>query len=328
MVRGVAGFAILPDDVDKFVFLKRARKPFDGDALTCLVWALMTNHGHLVSRTGGTDLSAGMHQLNTEYGSYFNRRHRRQGHVFQNRFKSLLIEEETYLLRAVRYVLLNPIKGDLVRDLDELADYPWTSFPALMGRSADRLGDVEFTLRLFADRQDVARRELRDWLLDGLANPDPFERLIEMPTGRPPKELEEELHAALIGDRDSYAVGNSRFISTILSAANAPRAARRPFVPQGWDLDGLLSRVCTELTVNEADLRLGRRYASVSKARAAVAWIGTAYLGVSHTDLALELGVSRPAISKALARGKAVTDEQLGSLLSELSVAAAARRVS
>ena len=318
MLRGVAGFPILRDDMDRFVFLDRARKQFDGDALQCLVWALMINHGHLVARTKSTPLSVGMHRLDTEYASYFNRRYQRQGHVFQNRFKSLLIDEETYLLRAVRYVLLNPVKGGIVAGLDELETYPWTSYPALMTRSAPRLGDVDFTLRLFADGREAARRELRQWMLDGIKNQDPFELLVELSSGRPPKALMDDLRAALIGERDSYVVGDSAFISSVLATAKAPRPAMQRFAG-GWGIDTLLARVCQEMDVDGDEIRLGRRFTAASDARGATAWLGVTYLGFSMTDLAFSLGVTRPAISKALSRGRSVARERLSCLLDEVA---------
>ena len=325
MIRGVGGFTIFRDDLDRFVFLDRARKQFDGEALRCMVWALMSNHGHLATQTGTNRLSRGMHALGTGYAGYFNRRHERQGHVFQNRYKSLLIEEETYLLRAVRYVMLNPIRGGIVRDLGELADYPWTSYPALLGRGSPRLGEVDFTLRLFADGQGAARRQLRSWMLDGLRTPDPFEQLVEMRSGRPTKEVTEALKVALIGERDSYVVGNGRFISSVLSGARAPKSAERGIADAEEKIAGLIARTCAEIGVEPEDLRAGRRSAQVCEVRAAVARLGVMVLGVSQTELAKELGVSRSGVHRALARGASIVEERFGHLKGELERPAVGR---
>ena len=319
MVRGVGGLRIFQDELDKRVFLERARKQFDGSSLTCLVWSLMPNHGHLTTQTGAEKLGTCMHRLETGYASYFNRRLSRQGHVFQNRYKSLLIEEDTYLLRAIRYVLLNPVKGGIVGSLDELETYPWTSYPALMDRGPWRLGDHGLALKLFADDPRAARRELRAWMLDGLNREDPFERLVELPAGRPP-ELQEALRLARIGERDAYVVGNREFIESILAAADAPGLAwARPVVDRG-ELAQIVERVCVEFGIDERALRGGRRMASVSSARAALAWIGVTQLGWSQTDLAGELGVSRPALYKALARGEGIVDERYLSIVRSVRV--------
>jgi len=318
MHRGVAGFSVFPNDTEKFVFLERARKEFDGVALKCLVWTLMTNHSHLVSRTEISPLATGMQRLGTSYAGYFNRKHQRQGHVFQNRYKSLLIEDEMYLLRAVRYVLLNPIEAGLVDSLDELESYPWTSYPELLGRRCCLLGDAEFTLQLFAGGQDAARRELRAWLLDGITNPDPFGRLVELSSGRPPKELEEELNAAKVGERDSYVVGNPRFITSVLGAANAPKSAFPGARAHGWEVETLIEHVCERMGVSAAELCAGRKTPQVSAARAVTAWIAVVRLGTRQTDVARFLGVSRQAIGNSLARGEAIASDCMAEFLSGL----------
>ncbi len=320
MFRGVAGFDIFEDDLDRRVFLSQARDSFDGTALRCLTWSLMDNHGHLASQTQGGSLSTGMHRLETRYAMYFNRRNQRRGHVVQNRFKSLLLDEETYLLRVVRYVMLNPVEGGIVRSLEELEDYPWTSYPALLGRSQTRLGDTSFTLRLFADGEDAARRELRAWMREGLHKRDPIASLLEASPGRPDKILQSEIRAASIGERDATVVGDSRFIAKILTEAVDPSATFQQAAADGWTLAGIIARICADLDVSADELRAGRRFSAISQARAATAWIGNARLGLSLTEIAAEVGASRQALSQSLRRGEAVACDALGDLLVEISV--------
>jgi len=95
-------------------------------------WCLMTNHYHLLLETPQGNLSAGMRHLNGVWSQCSNRRHRRVGHVFQGRYKAILVERESYLLELSRYVVLNPVRAGMVADA---ADYPWSSYPAMLARS-------------------------------------------------------------------------------------------------------------------------------------------------------------------------------------------------
>ena len=100
----------------------------------CYAWALIPNHFHLLLRTGPTPLATVMRRLLTSYSVFYNRCHRRSGHLCQNRYKSILCEEDPYLLELVRYIHLNPIRSGLVKDLVGLVRYPWCGDGVLMGR--------------------------------------------------------------------------------------------------------------------------------------------------------------------------------------------------
>jgi len=94
---------------------------------------------HILLRTGPTPLSKVMRRLMTGYAVTFNRRHRRAGHLFQNRYKSVVCEENPYLLELIRYIHLNPLRAKLVEDLKALNKYPWTGHSAILGRRKNPL---------------------------------------------------------------------------------------------------------------------------------------------------------------------------------------------
>ena len=99
----------------------------------CHAYCQMSNHYHLVIETPDANLSKGMRQLNGVYTQRFNRSHQRVGHVFQGRFKAILVEKDSYLLELARYVVLNPLRARMIRQLDQ---WPWSSYPATCGRVA------------------------------------------------------------------------------------------------------------------------------------------------------------------------------------------------
>jgi REP element-mobilizing transposase RayT len=117
--------------------------------LAVLAWALFHNHFHLLVRTGERPLATTMRRLLTGYAGGFNRRHKRAGHLFQNRYKSILVEEEPYLLELVRYVHLNPLRARILTTLDMLDEYPWTGHSAVLGRVPRPWQAVGEVLRCF-----------------------------------------------------------------------------------------------------------------------------------------------------------------------------------
>jgi len=115
MVRGIERRALFRDDQDRADFVARLAALAEQGALTVYAWALLPNHAHLLVRTGIRPLPRSMRRLLTGYAGAFNRRHQRVGHLFQNRYKSIVVEEEPYLLELVRYLHLNPLRAGVVQ---------------------------------------------------------------------------------------------------------------------------------------------------------------------------------------------------------------------
>ena len=134
MARGIERRKIFWDDKDRSSFLERLAVILEETQTQCYAWTLIPNHFHLLLRTGPTPLSKVMRRLMTGYAVTFNLRHRRAGHLFQNRYKSVVCEEDTYLLELTRYIHLNPLRARLVEDLNALDKYPWSGHSVLMGK--------------------------------------------------------------------------------------------------------------------------------------------------------------------------------------------------
>ncbi len=114
---------------------------FTDTSTQCFAWALTPNHFHLLLKTGAMPVSTVMKRLLTGYAMHCNRRHKRQGHLFQNRYKSILCQEDTYLLELVRYIHLNPLRAKLVEDMKGLDNYPYGGHSALMGKNSDSVAE-------------------------------------------------------------------------------------------------------------------------------------------------------------------------------------------
>ena len=155
---------IFYDDTDREMFLS-----FLGTAVRRFGWSLtafvlMTNHFHLVIQTPEGNLSRGMHWLNGKYAGWFNRRHKRWGHLFGGRFKAILVEKETYFTNVLRYVVLNPVGAGMV---ERPEDYRWSSYRSTAGlEKAPEWLDIRAALDPFAPDAAVAVRYYREFVAE------------------------------------------------------------------------------------------------------------------------------------------------------------------
>ena len=134
MVRGIEKRRIFLTDEDRENLLARIGAIAPETGVKIYAWSLMPNHVHLLVQTGRLPLSAFMRRVLTGYAVSFNRRHRRAGHLFQNRYRSVLVEEEPYLTELVRYIHLNPLRGKQVPTLEALDDYRWSGHAVSAGK--------------------------------------------------------------------------------------------------------------------------------------------------------------------------------------------------
>lgn len=129
-------------------------------------YCLMTNHYHLLIETPDGNLSRGMRHVNGVYTQRFNRKHRRVGHVFQGRFKGILVDKDNYLLEVGRYIVLNPVRAqDMVEDP---IDWPWSSYRTMMGlESAPSWLSIDMLLSQFSENLELAISKYRQFVFEG-----------------------------------------------------------------------------------------------------------------------------------------------------------------
>ena len=168
IVRGIERRAIFKDDADRDHFLKRLGNILTDAAAPCFAWALMSNHFHLLLKTGRVSISTVMRRLLTGYAMYFNRKNNRAGHLFQNRYKSILCQEDPYLLELVRYIHLNPLRVKIVADLKSLDIYAYSGHAVIMGKKKNDWQDIDYVLKLYDERLSSARRRYREYVQKGI----------------------------------------------------------------------------------------------------------------------------------------------------------------
>ena len=128
--RGVRRQAIFRDDDDRSCFLSLLETVLRGRGWSCLAYCLMTTHYHIVIRTPDADLATGMQQLNGHFAMGFNRKHGERGHLFEERYHSVLVEADAHLIELYRYVALNPVRAGLCSRPET---WPWGSYAAALG---------------------------------------------------------------------------------------------------------------------------------------------------------------------------------------------------
>lgn len=167
--RGDRREAIYDDDYDRIGWIDTLAKVCDRFNWRVHAYCLMDNHYHLVVETVEANLSKGMRQLNGVYTQYYNRRHNRTGHVFQGRYKAIHVEKETYLLELARYVVLNPVRAKMVKNIP---DSPWSSYAATVGRiEPPHWLETDWLLSHFGKQRKRARAKYVDFVRAGVGLP-------------------------------------------------------------------------------------------------------------------------------------------------------------
>jgi len=173
--RGDARRKIFLDDTDRKQFLVCLGLTIKKYNWLCHAYCLMDNHYHLLIETLDANLSLGMRQLNGVYTQFFNRHHKRPGHVFQGRFKAILVDKENHLLELCRYVVLNPVRS---RRVEKPEAWQWSSYGATSGlRKIPEFLTADWILGIFNSEKGEAQKQYREFVKEGLNQRSPWDRL-------------------------------------------------------------------------------------------------------------------------------------------------------
>jgi REP element-mobilizing transposase RayT len=310
IVRGIERRVIFRDDRDRDDFLKRLSRLLSETETSCYAWVLIPNHFHLLLRSGTFSLSTFMRRLLTGYAVSFNHRYKRHGHLFQNRYKSILCQEEPYLLELVRYIHLNPIKAGLVKDLAGLEAYPYCGHGVLMGRLKHTWQDVDFVLGHFGKERKTARNNYRTYIAEGkdekhdlrggeLIRRDGIWTEVKRPSG---------YSIRLKGDE--RILGDDQFIMKVIRKTEESLEKSYLLKNGGYDLKKVVQRVAKVMEVEEETIHKKGRKPHLVEARSVFCFWAVRELGMSVTSIARELKLTQPAVSIAVRRGEQIVKER------------------
>ena len=316
MIRGIERRNIFRNDKDREDFIARLEILLPGTQTTCYAWALMPNHAHFLFRSGSLPLSSLMRRLLTGYVIGFNRRHRRSGQLFQNRFKSIICQEEIYLRELVRYIHLNPVRAGIAKSHADLKSYPYCGHSALMGKVERKWQDVDYVLGLFGIRKAEAMRKYEAFVQGGMKQGRRKELtgggLIRSLGGW--TEVRKALKDGVHRMSDERILGDSDFVDSVISRSGEDYERKQKLRQRGYDLDRIAGRVSEVLGLKPEEVYLKGRQDRKVKARSLLCFWASRELGISHTELARKLEMSLAGIGFSVERGESIAKKENYSL--------------
>lgn len=308
IARGIARRKVFDDNADRDFFIDRLGLILRDTNTQCFAWALIPNHFHLLLKTGSTPIATVMKRLLTGYAMHYNRQHKRSVHLFQNRYKSILCQEDAYLLELVGYIHLNPIRAKLVEDMKRLDKYRYSRHSALMGRTTAAFQNVSYILSLFGEKVSPARRRYRAFVKKGIADGKRPELtgggLIRSVGGWAAAKALRKANALQKGDE--RILGDGDFVDAVLSEAKEAYERKYRLKAKGIDVDTVARGVAQIAGIEPSQVWTPGKQPKVVQARSLLCYWATSELGVSQAWLSKRLKLSQPAISLSVARGRTI----------------------
>jgi putative transposase len=309
--RGIERRDIFLDDKDRDNFLVRLGNILLATETPCFAWALMSNHFHLLLRTGNVPISTIMRRLLTGYAVTFNHRYRRSGHLFQNRYKSILCQEDAYLLELVRYIHLNPFRGNIIMAIDALDKYPYSGHSRLMGYHKSPWQNINAVLSYFGAKINTARMKYKQFLEKGIAlgkQPDlTGGGLVRSTGGWHILKSMRRMRVHLKGDE--RILGDSDFVQSVLKRADERMEKQYRLKTKGYDFDNAVDKVAELLNIKSEDLLVPSKQPHRVKARSLICFWAVKELGISSNVVAAKLGIAQSSVTRAAIRGEQIALE-------------------
>lgn len=308
IARGTEQKKIFEKDGDKKLFLDKIEKVLLEADASCFAWAVMNNHFHLLLRTGLTPLSRIMSRFMTSYAVNYNLRHKRSGHLFQNRYKSIICEEEAYLLQLIRYIHNNPVRAKIVGSMDELAHYPFTGHAAIVGNMKCAFLRTDEVLGYFSKERRKALKLYKEFVLNGWHE----KQRKELTGGGLIRSLKGmEINPGVSQNREAYderVLGSGEFVETILKEAKLKEECQP--TKNRIRLEELINKVCRYTKVDSEELLSDGRLRHISNTRAIICYLGIRYLGYNASSLSRSIKIKHSSVLAASERGKKLVLEE------------------
>lgn len=312
--RGIERRDIFCDDVDRDNFVNRLVEITTITSTRCFAWALIPNHLHLLLETGLIPISTLMQKLLTGYATTFNLRHQRHGHLFQNRYKSILCQEETYLLELVRYIHLNPLRAGIVPSFDMLSDYRYCGHSCILGRNNELASwmPTKEILARFDKKLSESRKAYEKFVLDGLAKGHRSDLtgggLLRSVGGW--RELHSAKEAGIFLQSDERILGDSDFVVSALDAVEDDLEKKSRYHRDNVDLEKLVLVVADVLNMEAKEVCAAGKKPQHVRARGLLCFWAVREIGMTETALAKILQITQPAVAQSVSRGELLVAEK------------------
>jgi REP element-mobilizing transposase RayT len=312
IARGIERSDIFKDNTDRNNFLNRLGGIIKETNTSCFGWALIPNHFHLLLKTGDMPIATVMRRLLTGYAVSHNRRHKRSGHLFQNRYKSILCQENTYLLELVRYIHLNPIRAGIVKSVKELDKYPFSGHSVIMGKVKHDWQDTKWILRLFDPKLSIARRKYQAFVNKGISEGKRSDLtgggLIRSSGGW--SAVKAKRKAGIFEKSDERILGDGDFVNQVLLTAREQMEKKYKLAARGYNLDKIASKVCDVMQLEQFNIWATGKQRTLVEARSLLCYWAVRDIGITMVELARRLNLSLSGISLSVKRGEKIAQEK------------------
>jgi REP-associated tyrosine transposase len=304
IIRGIERRRIVDDDHDRRQFVSRLGKVASETGTAVYAWALMTNHAHILLSSGPAGLAKFMRRFLTGYAVSYNLRHRRLGHLFQNRYKSIVCDGDSYFTELVRYIHLNPLRVKLVADLRELERYPYSGHGVILGTVKNEWQDRDSVLSQFGNREGDAKSAYRRFVGEGVE----LGRRPELVGGGLIRsvggwaEVKSQRRRGKPELTDERILGSGDFVERVIREAEARMQRQYTAREHGQRVERLIAAECKKRKVSLTELRSGSRRGVIPAFRGHVSRKLVEDYGIPIAEVARQVGVSTSAISKSLRR--------------------------
>jgi REP element-mobilizing transposase RayT len=306
IVRGIEKKEIVSDKYDKADFVKRMGELAQETGTSIYAWSLMTNHAHILLKSGPLGLSKYMRRFLTGYAITYNIRHKRHGHLFQNRYKSIVCDEDAYFQELVRYLHLNPLRAKIVKDMSALDRYFWCGHGVIMGTKRREWQDRNYVLAWFGTKESEAKRTYREYVKDGIEQ-GRREDLVGGGLIRTLGGWSQVLSLRRSKEKvlsDERILGSGEFVERILEEAENEVKYQVSINERRIKAEKKIQEICRREGLNKEELQGGSRRGRISRIRAQLAIELTERYGLSLAEAGRQLGVSTSAISRIFMRNK------------------------
>ena len=311
IVRGIERRKIFRSDYDRKNFLNRLGELIPETQTDCFAWAMLQNHAHLLLRTGLIPVSVLMSRLLTGYAVWFNKKYRRHGQLFQNRYKSILCQEDPYLKELVRYIHLNPLRAGLVEDMKKLDKHPWCGHSVVMNKTKQPWQNVDYVYGLFSDQKRLARKRYRVFVEKGIAEgkrPDLVGGGLLRSTGGW-AVLKGFRKAGIRVKGDERILGDGDFVENVLKSAQEELEQKYDLKAKGYDFDWVTERVAEVMSVEIEQVTAFGKSPQTVNARSLLCFWANRKLGMTTIEIGRKLNISQSAVSRSSMRGQTIERE-------------------
>jgi|WetSurMetagenome_2_1015567.scaffolds.fasta_scaffold124003_2 putative transposase len=288
MARGIDGVSIFKDPSDQQYFVDLLSNTIKKNDYRCYGWVLMDNHFHLIVRCSDRPLNDLMRGTNSKYARYFNKKYQRHGYLFQDRFKSIISQDQHYLEELLRYVHLNPLRAGVCKSIGELDSFPWCGHSVLMGYQKHPFQSTKEVLRYFGSNEKLARMQYRKFIEAGIKSVS--ETWIDEAIKESNREIcrKDRPHCLVIGDHE--------YVQSVMKS-NEQRLRSWNELRQKWSIEKVFDRIAEENKLPIGDFKKKSRESISSKCKKIGAFICCRTLGYSGEEVAAYLKMTSPAVS-------------------------------